>query len=85
MPRYFFNIIDGYSSLDDRGTELRDIYEAHEASIRLSGEILREMGGKFWNGTQWKLEVTDEKGAILFTLRFSAEEAPLPIKRPKAS
>jgi hypothetical protein len=33
------------------------------------------MGGKFWNGEEWSLEVTDEAGRILFTLRFSAEEA----------
>ena len=74
MPRYFFNVYDGYSSFDQDGTELPDIYTAHSEAIRLSGEILREVGGKFWNGTEWKLEVTDEKGAVLFVLRFSAHE-----------
>lgn len=85
MPRYFFNIIDGHSSIDDIGTELVDIYSAHEESIRLAGGILREMGGKFWNGTQWRVEVTDENGTILFKLHFSAEEASLPIDRPNPS
>jgi hypothetical protein len=47
---------------------------AHEQAIHMSGEILRDMGGKFWNGTEWKLEVTDKDGQILFALRFSAEE-----------
>ena len=32
------------------------------------------MGGKFWDGTDWKLEVADEHGQVLFVLRFSAEE-----------
>ena len=74
MPRYFFNVYDGYSSLDQDGTELPDIYTAQNEAIRLAGEILREEGGKFCNGTEWKLEVTDVSGAVLFILRFSAHE-----------
>ena len=34
------------------------------------------MGAKFWNGTEWKLEVADERGDTLFVLRVSAEERP---------
>jgi hypothetical protein len=34
------------------------------------------MGAKFWNGTEWSLEVADERGCVLFVLRFSAEERP---------
>lgn len=74
MPRYFFNVIDGYSLIDDEGTELPDIYAAQAAAIRTSGEILRDMGAKFWNDTEWRLEVLDEHGQILFVLHFSAEE-----------
>jgi hypothetical protein len=77
MPRYFFHVIDGYTARDTDGTELRDIYAAQEQAIQMSGEILRDMGGKFWNGTEWKLEVADEQGQILFALRFSAEERPI--------
>lgn len=74
MPRYFFNVYDGYSKLDTEGTDLLDIYTAQSEAIRLSGEILREEGGKFWNETEWRLEVADASGTILFTLRFSAHE-----------
>ena len=76
MPRYFFHVHDGSSTRDIEGTELRDIFEAQEEAIRLSGELLSEMGGKFWDGEDWSLEVTDEAGRLLFTLRFSAEEGP---------
>ena len=75
MPRYFFHVHDGSSLPDDEGTELRDLYAAQEEAIRLSGELLRDMGGRFWDGAVWNLEVTDEAGRILFTLRFSAVEA----------
>ena len=74
MPRYFFHVHDGSSIKDKEGTELPDIFAAQEEAIHLSGELLREMGGKFWNGEEWSLDVTDEAGRILFTLRFSAEE-----------
>lgn len=74
MPRYFFHVLDGYTARDTDGTELPDIYAAQEQAIHMSGEILRDMGCKFWNGTEWKLEVTDEHGQSLFVLRFSAEE-----------
>ena len=76
MPRYFFHVYDGSSSPDMDGTELPDIYTAQAAATRTSGEILRDMGAKFWNGTEWRLEVADERGNILFVLRFSAEERP---------
>ncbi len=74
MPRYFFNVYDGYSQLDLVGTPLPDIYTAQDAAIRLSGELLRESGHRFWNEVEWRLEVVDEAGRVLFVLRFSAEE-----------
>ena len=74
MPRYFFHVHDGSSDRDDTGTELPDIYAAQEMAIRYSGELLSEMGAKFWNGEAWRLEVTDARGAVLFVLQFSAEE-----------
>ena len=74
MPRYFFHVTDGYSARDTEGTELPDIYAAQDQAIRTSGEILRDMGAEFWNGTEWTLEVTDESDQILFVLRFSADE-----------
>ena len=83
MPRYFFHVKDGYSVRDDEGTELPDIYTAQAQAIRMSGEILRDMGAKFWNGTEWSLEVADDRGEALFMLRFSAEEKPaLTTKQP---
>ena len=74
MPRYFFHVQDGYSIPDAEGTELLDVYTAQAQAIVLSGELLRDMGGEFWNGTEWRMEVADEQGRVLFILRFSATE-----------
>jgi hypothetical protein len=78
MPRYFFHVQDSSLSLDEDGTEFPDIYTAQAEAIRTSGEILRDMGAKFWDGTEWRLEVADERGQVLLILRFSAEEQSLP-------
>ena len=51
MSRYF-PISMTAAQLDSEGTELRDIYAAQEEALRLSGELLREMDGKFWNGEE---------------------------------
>jgi hypothetical protein len=74
MPRCFFNIMDGRSAPDLCGTELPDIYAAQAEAIRASADMLREMGARFWDGTEWAKEVKDETEHPLFTLRFSAEE-----------
>lgn len=74
MPRYFFDVEDGHSTIDAEGTELPDVYAAQAEAIRFSGEVLRDMGARFWNDTEWRLKVRDESGRFLFVLRFSAEE-----------
>jgi hypothetical protein len=77
MPRYFFHVQDGYLFPDSDGTELPDVYTAQSEAISTSGEILRDMGAKFWDGTDWGMEVADEHGQVLFVLRFTAEERPV--------
>ncbi len=82
MPRYFFHVYDGSSAPDTDGTELADIYTAQAEAIRTSGKILRDMGAKFWDGAEWKLEVADERSDTLFVLRVSAEERPALTDKP---
>jgi hypothetical protein len=33
----------------------------------------RDYAGKFWGGTEWRIWVTDEAGATVCALKFSAE------------
>ena len=74
MPRYFFHVTDHIVYRDQIGTIYPDIYAAQAAAIRASGERLQDLGSQFFDGTEWKMEVTDESGRNLFTLRFSVEE-----------
>ena len=75
MPRYFFNVQDGQSSPDREGTELPDLETARAEAVRLSGEVLRDAGVKYWDHPAWRLHVGDEGGRTLSMLRFSAERA----------
>jgi hypothetical protein len=39
--------------------------------VVLAGEMLKDLDGNFWNGADWWLQVRDEQGATVCTLRFS--------------
>lgn len=75
MTRYYFHIWDGASALDADGTELPGIEDARIQAVQLSGEILRHQGAEFWrSSSEWRVDVTDDAGAIVFSLRLLAEE-----------
>ena len=48
MPRYFFHVHDGSERPDTEGTELAGMGQVRSEAVRLTGEILRDMGGRFW-------------------------------------
>ena len=75
MPRYFFDVRDGTYYPDEIGSELPGLAAARSAAVTFAGELLRDQGDKFWAGEEWKVEVKDETGLILFTLIFMAVDA----------
>jgi hypothetical protein len=75
MPRYFFDFRDGRDYKDDIGYELPDINAVREHALKTSGEMLRDGGlGDLWAGEEWRLEVNNQDGNRVLTLRFSAEQ-----------
>lgn len=75
MPRFFFNVYDGTSSLDDTGTELADWQTARIEAIRLAGAIFTDEAQKIALGKDWHIEVTDERRLVLFRLDIVSQEA----------
>jgi hypothetical protein len=75
MPRYFFHIIDGEEIIDHEGTVLASVAEARAKAIVFSGEVLKDLGGKFWNNGQWQVRVTDKAGNKICALTFSADRS----------
>lgn len=76
MPRFYFNIYDGVSLPDNTGTELAGWDEARIEAIRLAGEVLKDQAKQISLGEEWRLEVTDRSGLVLFRLDFTVIEAP---------
>ena len=73
MPHYFFHVRDGREYPDTDGTELAGVEEAREQAVVFSGEMLRDLAGKFWNNGKWQLRVQDEAGIKVCGLTFSAD------------
>ena len=77
MPRYFFHVHYNTAQPDSDGSELANLQAAQAAAVRLCGEMIRELDGKFWDAPQWQLRVTNQDQRPLFTLTLSAEDHAL--------
>ena len=55
--------------------EVADIEEARAEAVVLSGELLRDLGGQFWNSSEWQIRVEDEAGDKVCALTFSADRS----------
>lgn len=84
MPRYFFNVHDGHSEIDNKGTELPDTNYARREAIRLSGNILDNEAKTIALGEEWRMEVVDDRGLILFRFDFTTTvSAAVPVNSSK--
>ncbi len=77
MPRYFFHVKDSSEYIDSDGVELAGPEQAHVQAVVAAAEALKDLDGKFWDGQDWRMWVTDETGETLFALRFVAEKVGL--------
>lgn len=71
VPRFHFNTYDNVTVLDPEGTELADWDEARLEAIRLCGEILKEDAKRVALCEDWRMEVTDDTGLVLFRFDFA--------------
>ena len=76
MPRFHFNIYDGVSLPDEDGTDLPDARNARREAIILAGAVLKDSAKSDTLGDEWRLEVTDNAGLLLFKLDFTVTESP---------
>ena len=67
MPRFFFNIRDGYDlDEDEEGVELPDVEAARAEALATVEELRGELG----DAGNIELEITDETGRRLLTVPF---------------
>lgn len=84
MPRFQFHVYDGVDLPDDDGTELPSLHAARLQAVRFAGEILAQDHQRIALGEDWRMEVTDDQGLILFRLDFVVMEtaATMSVRRP---
>lgn len=87
MPRYFFHSEDGRLEHDEVGTELADAGAARIEAVRFAGALLANRPQALWEATRWRLLVTDESAAILFTIEVNTvlgvDVTPWPPRRAR--
>ena len=81
MPRYHFASVDGHREPDDDGMELADDEAAQLMAVKYAGEVLHSDPRELWGNGQWRVEVTNDEGVLLFTVVTLAIDAPKP-KQP---
>ena len=82
MPLYFFHTADGGRDFDHEGVDLPNADAAHLEAIQHAGETLRHHPQELWNHGQWRIEVSDETGSLIFTVLTIAIEAPRLTRSP---
>jgi hypothetical protein len=77
--RYFFNVKDGTTMLDDEGMELDDMAAVKAEALQSSADLLKGLqGDHLWTGDPWTMWVSDQPnggGNTVLTLTFSARLA----------
>lgn len=76
MPRYFFHTVEGGRDSDQEGTELPNDAAARKAAIRFAGAVMHDEPDVLWDGRDYRVEVTNETGALLFTIVMLSIDAP---------
>ena len=76
MPRFHFHISDQIVRRDEEGTELSDLTAARREAVKLAGAMVSERAEHFWRDDDWKLDVTDDRGLLLFSLVIMGFDAP---------
>jgi hypothetical protein len=81
VPRYFFTVHDGSQINGPESIELPGLEAAKIEAIATAGALIRDSGKIVWDGVEWRMDVTDETGDSIFTLRFLADR--LMIRQPR--
>ena len=74
MPIYHFTVAGEPTG---EGIELESLQAARCEAVKLTGEIFCKGDESFWIEKDWRLNVTNDAGLILFSLFLTAIEAPV--------
>ena len=70
MPHFYFNVHDGMLRQDDEGIDLPSLDIARETAVSLFASVLKDDAPLVARNPDWRMEVTDQTGTVLFRLAF---------------
>ena len=76
MARYNIEVRTESHVADTTTVELEDLTKLRLEVARFVGELLRDHASQIWLDQDWRVDVTDESGLILFTMHVSAQDVP---------
>ena len=76
MARYNIEVRTESHVADTTTVELEDLTKLRLEVARFVGELLRDHANQIWLDQDWRVDVTDETGLILFIMNVSAVDAP---------
>jgi hypothetical protein len=81
--RFHFQVRTGTHVMVTEVADLPDTNEARVEAARRVGKLLHDHAGKLWEDEDWQMDVTDERGLILFVINVHAlESAAIPDRKP---
>ena len=72
MPRFFFNVFDDGTTIDEVGLELPDVTAAREAAVEEARAIISDEARNGRIDLSHRIEVEDEERRPVLMLPFSA-------------
>lgn len=85
MALYFFNLAGAVHDPDEDGIKLRTLAKAKAVAVTNAAEIIRDRPGIVWEGEELRVEVTNIKQEVLFTvIVVGVDAAPASPPEPSA-
>ena len=75
VPTYVFNILKDGAAPERVEAELPNVAQAEAEAVKMIGAELRENPDGLLVDKDWRVEITDPRGLILFTVYSSAIQA----------
>ena len=74
--RYFFHLTGAVEHDDPVGLETVNLDEARNQAVRSVAEYLHDKPEVVWSGKEFRTEVRDGQGRLIFTVIVSGKDAP---------
>ena len=72
----FFNLAGAVYDPDVKGLKMPSLVEARLEAARYIGEVIRDRPNLVWAGEEVRVEVTDDRQLVLFTVIVLGVDAP---------